>query len=297
MKNKTTVIFILGVFFYQISSFAFSYDISPISNNFKKEMIAYGTYKSNCPVPPSRLRKIIFSYYDFEHNIHDDGILIVMDAVADNVVNIFKELYENQFPIHKSKQIELYGGDDTLSLDDNNTSCFNCRLVVGGSELMSIHSYGLAIDINPWQNPYIVPDKEDDKKALVLPSKGLLYLNRTNLRPGMVEVIVHIFEKNGFTVWGGKWNNPIDWQHFQPPRSVAKILATMDPNDAKKFFKLYTTNNSLFSKVPHDDQDFIDLYQKSRKSFMNVLQNNFEALNKLEPAAAIAFVKEKIQDL
>ena len=243
---------IISCILYSPTPYAFVYSISPIDNNLKKEMIQKGTYNPKCPVPPNRLKKVVFSYYDFEKNIHNDGTLIVMDAVAEHVVNIFKELYENQFPIQKVRRIELYGGDDALSLEDNNTSCFNCRSVVGDSALPSVHSYGLAIDINPWQNPYVGADKADHKKALILPTQGISYLNRTNLRPGMVEKIVNIFEKNGFTVWGGKWNSPIDWQHFQTSRIVANLLAIMNYNDAKTFFTLYAKNPILFNKIPYE---------------------------------------------
>lgn len=289
----STIIF--TIFIYSSASYAFNSKIYPIDNNLKNDMLKHGTYTSKCPVPPNRLKKIVFSYYDFEKNIHHDGTLIVMDAVAEHVINIFKELYEKQFPIHKINRIELYGGDDELSLEDNNTSCFNCRSIVGDTTLPSIHSYGLAIDINPWQNPYVTNDKTSDKKALILPSKGLSYLNRKNLRPGMAEQIVHIFEKNGFTVWGGSWNSPIDWQHFQTSRTVANLMAIMSYNDAKTFFKLYAKNPTLFNKVPHEQKDFIDLYKSSRMIFMKILKNKFDVLNQLEPNDAIFFLKKQIK--
>lgn len=279
---------------YSSISYAFTSKIYPIDQNLKNDMIKHGTYNPKCPVPPNRLRKIVFSYYDFEKNIHNDGTLIVMDAVAEHVINIFKELYENQFPIHKIRHIELYGGDDELSLKDNNTSCFNCRAIVGDNKLLSMHSYGLAIDINPWQNPYINTDITYDQKALISPMQGLSYLNRANLRPGMTEQIVHIFAQNGFTIWGGRWNSPIDWQHFQTSRAVANLLAIMNYNDAKIFFKLYAKNPTLFNKISYEQKDFIDLYKSSKILFMNVLKNKFEILNKFEPHDALSFLKEQM---
>jgi hypothetical protein len=80
-----------------------------------------------------------------------------------------------------------------------------------------MHSYGLAIDINPVQNPYLSIGENGIVK--VHPSAGVEFLNRSNIRPGMLEPVIHIFEKYGFTVWGGKWNNPIDYHHFEVPRS------------------------------------------------------------------------------
>ena len=35
----------------------------------------------------------------------------------------------------------------------------------------------------------------------------------------MVEPIVEIFKKHGFSEWGGDWNSPIDYHHFQVPRN------------------------------------------------------------------------------
>ncbi|NND35346.1 MAG: M15 family metallopeptidase, partial [Saprospiraceae bacterium] len=77
----------------------------------------------------------------------------------------------------------------------------------------SSHAYGAAIDINPGQNPYVLnPDQSDFK---VFPSGGERFLDRGNIRIGMVEPIVHIFKKHGFTEWGGEWESPLDYHHFQ----------------------------------------------------------------------------------
>lgn len=113
----------------------------------------------------------------------------------------------------------------------------------------------------------------------------------------MAEQIIHIFEKNGFTVWGGKWNSPIDWQHFQTPRGIAQLLAAMTYADAKSFFNLYAKTPILFNKMPHERNDFIHLYQSSQSLFMQVLKNNFDTLSELEPDNAILFLKEQIKIL
>ncbi len=80
----------------------------------------------------------------------------------------------------------------------------------------------MAIDINPIQNPYLKPSSEGAK---VLPPMGSFYINRDNIRAGMVEPIKEIFLNNGFTLWGGNWNDPIDWMHFQVTREAAEKLA------------------------------------------------------------------------
>jgi len=61
-------------------------------------------------------------------------------------------------PLKKLLLIDEYGGDDDLAVADNNTSCFNYRVVAGSTKL-SRHALGLAIDINPFYNPYVTyPD-------------------------------------------------------------------------------------------------------------------------------------------
>ena len=57
------------------------------------------------------------------------------------------------------------------------TGSFACRPVRGGTEY-SQHAYGLAVDLDPFQNPY----HRDD---LVLPELASSYLDRW-LRPGMI---------------------------------------------------------------------------------------------------------------
>ena len=88
-----------------------------------------------------------------------------------------------------------------------------------------MHSYGLAIDINPVQNPFIMIDKTSNN-IKVLPGQSVDFLNRHNKQEGMVEPIVEIFRKYGFSEWGGNWNTPIDYHHFQVPRkAVAELIA------------------------------------------------------------------------
>jgi len=202
-----------------------------------------GVWKSNCPVPIDRLRIVRLSYWDFEEQEHRDGELMVLDAVAEPVLQIFKALYAQKFPLAKVRLMDHYQGDDTKSMEDNNTSCFNCRSIIGGSTL-SLHAYGLAIDINPIQNPFIQFPEGKDQRAIAIysPDKGRQYANRLQhrpdkpYRPGMAEQIIDVFKENGFTSWGGHWDTPIDYQHFQVPRTMADHLIKMSPEEATAFF-------------------------------------------------------------
>ncbi|GAB4162598.1 MAG: hypothetical protein Tsb006_0970 [Rickettsiaceae bacterium] len=191
------------------------FDIQELPENIAKDMQVNNIWNPDCPVSIDRLRLVYVSYYDFEGKIKL-GQLITLDQVSEAVLRIFEGLIKLQFPIQSVKLINEYNGNDELSMEANNSSCFNFRNIAG-SKRLSMHSYGLAIDINPVQNPYIVIG--ENGSADVFPKQGAEFLNRNNKRPGMVEPTVAIFHENGFSEWGGHWNKPIDYQHFQVPRS------------------------------------------------------------------------------
>jgi len=189
------------------------------------------------PFSYERLRMLTLSYYDFKGNEHNDGKMVVLDAAANHVLTIFKALHAKKFPLHKIQLIDNYEGVDKHSLDDNNTSCFNSRLIaIPGSNKLSIHAYGLAIDINPIQNPFILLDKKTSAPEYH-PAASVQFADRKKIKPGMAEEMIAIFAKNGLNVWGGDWDDPIDYQHFQVSRPAAELLAAMDTETAKDFFE------------------------------------------------------------
>ncbi|KKB96801.1 hypothetical protein SZ25_00110 [Candidatus Arcanobacter lacustris] len=197
------------------------FSISAIPNHITEDMVQKNIWNEKCPVGIKRLKLLNLSYYDFEGNHHQDGKMIIIDAMAEKVLAVFKELHKRKFPIAKIKLINDYNGDDELSMIDNNTSAFICREVTGGGRI-SLHSYGVAIDVNPVQNPYISINNLVTK---VSPKEGANYINRTNIRAGMVEPVVDVFTNNGFSIWGGTWNDPVDWMHFQLTRAEAENLS------------------------------------------------------------------------
>jgi hypothetical protein len=106
--------------------------------------------------------------------------------------------------------VDEYKGDDDVSMADNNTSAFNYRDVVDSKGVLSKHSYGVAIDINPIQNPYI-------KGKKISPASGTNYVNRKKFQNGMIiknDVCYKAFKDRGWT-WGGEWKTMKDYQHFQ----------------------------------------------------------------------------------
>lgn len=166
------------------------------------------SWKKEAPVGLGDLRYVQVTYWGFDGKEHI-GELIVNREVAEEAVEIFRELYTAKFPIEKIRLIDEYNADDELSMEDNNSSALNFRPIMGTNKL-SKHSYGLAIDINPVQNPYITKDK-------VLPPNSLEYVDRSNVRKGMIvegDVCYNAFTSRGWT-WGGSWKTMKDYQHFQ----------------------------------------------------------------------------------
>jgi hypothetical protein len=201
-----------------VSSELFS--INNIPADIIEDMKQKKIWQATCPVSLEQLKMLKLSYIDFTGATKHDGKMIVHEAVAERTIIIFKKLFQLKFPINKIKLINDYNGDDELSMQDNNSSAFMCREITGGGRA-SLHSYGVAIDINPVQNPYLKPNQHS---VTLLPIEGKDYLNRINIRPGMVEPIAEIFIQQGF-IWGGTWNDPVDWMHFQLPREEAEKLS------------------------------------------------------------------------
>lgn len=158
------------------------------------------------------LRYLHIMHYDFEGNLAE-GELICHNYIAQDLLEIFYELYLNEYQLERVTLIENYGGDDTLSMIDNNTSCFNYR-VVDNTTNLSKHAYGLAIDINPFYNPYVT---YPDGKIRISPPGSEPYADRDADFPYKInesDLCYKLFKERGFT-WGGDWNSMKDYQHFQ----------------------------------------------------------------------------------
>jgi len=159
-------------------------------------------------ITPGDFRYVHVLHIGADGNVHG-GELIVNKKIAEDITDIFIKLYEAGYRIEKIKLIDEYNGDDDLSVQDNNTSSFNFRFVAGSKHL-SKHSLGMAIDINPLYNPYIVNGKVADW--------GAPYTDRTKDFPYKMtkdDLCVKLFKQHGFK-WGGDcWKNTLDYQHFE----------------------------------------------------------------------------------
>jgi hypothetical protein len=183
-----------------------------ISQEVKDRMIGK-SYKDNCSVPFDDLRYVKVLYYGFDHETHE-GELIVNKAIAEDIVEIFEELYDLKYPIERMVLVDEYAADDNASMAADNTSAFNYREIDDGSGRLSNHSYGLAIDINPLYNPYV---RKIDGETYVSPENGAEYADRSQDCPFYVtegDACYKAFTDRGFT-WGGDWKTQKDYQHFQ----------------------------------------------------------------------------------
>lgn len=142
------------------------------------------------------------------------GEIVVNKQIATDILQIFRQLYEAAYPIERMVLIDNYGADDDASMRANNTSGFNYRFVAGTSTV-SKHGQGLAIDINPFYNPYVKQRK--DGKLIVRPANASAYTNRSKKSRYMIQkgdLCYRLFTARGF-VWGGAWRSCKDYQHFE----------------------------------------------------------------------------------
>jgi hypothetical protein len=168
---------------------------------------ARSTWRPGCPVGLDDLRYVTVTFWGFDGEPHA-GEMLVHRSAAEAVAGVFRRLFEDRFPIedmHVTTAAELDAPDTG---DGNATAAFVCRATRGGSR-WSEHAYGLAVDINPFHNPYV-------RDGGVIPGLASSYLDRSRVRPGMLVPgggSIEAFAGIGWE-WGGGWTDPIDYMHF-----------------------------------------------------------------------------------
>lgn len=168
------------------------------------------SWRPECPLGPAQLRRISLDYLGFDGKTHR-GELIVHEDLVEEVIAIFGNLHRLSYPIERMRTVDQYpGADDELSMEDNNTSAFNCRSIPGSTHWAQ-HAYGRAIDLNPRINPCLYAD------GTIQPVNAADYLERHRTDPGLLHAgdpAVRTFTDQGWQ-WGGAWTNPVDYQHFE----------------------------------------------------------------------------------
>ena len=187
---------------------------SALTDEIKEKItgISYPASDEEAEISYEDLSVVHVQYYDFSGNVQE-GELVCNQAIAQDLVEIFEALFEKKYPIEKIRLVDEYGGDDESSMADNNSSCFNYR-VVAGTKHLSNHAYGLAVDINPLYNPYITTR---NGRTVVSPAGSEAYTDRSadfDYKIDENDLCYKLFTEHGFT-WGGAWTHSKDYQHFE----------------------------------------------------------------------------------
>lgn len=171
------------------------------------------SYKAHCPLPLTDLRYVKVLHCNAEGK-PQLGELLCHKNIATDLVDIFKNLYKAHYRIERMILIDAYGADDERSMSANNTTCFNFRYVAG-TQRLSNHSKGCAIDINPLYNPYVKRSKNG--VLHVSPAAARPYADRSKkfaYKIDTTDLCYREFIRHGF-VWGGAWKRSKDYQHFE----------------------------------------------------------------------------------
>lgn len=170
-------------------------------------VLARSSWTRKCPVAATSLRYVTVGFRGFDGRAHT-GELLVNARAADQLVTVFRKLFAAGFPIERMRITSAAKLNAASTGDGNTTESFACR-PVRGQAAWSQHAYGLAVDLNPFQNPY-------QKGRVVLPELATAYLDRGDARPGMVRPggpAVKAFAAIGWG-WGGDYGSLKDYMHF-----------------------------------------------------------------------------------
>ncbi len=170
-------------------------------------VLARSSWTSDCPIAAADLRYLTVGFRGFDGRAHT-GELLVNARAADDLVAVFGQLFAAGFPIERMRISSAAELNAPPTGDGNTTEVFACR-PARGQTAWSQHAYGLAVDVNPFQNPY-------HKGQVVLPELSTAYLDRAQARPGMVQPgvpAVRAFAAIGWK-WGGDYRSLKDYMHF-----------------------------------------------------------------------------------
>ncbi len=192
----------------------FHSSIEPLPRPVQAQLKAAGAWQKGCPVPLSELRLLTVSHRGWRGKTRT-GQLIVNERAARPLARVFRQLYALHFPIHHMRLADAYGPRRDRPRDGDVSGSFECRQAVPspctggrGTGSWSMHAYGLAVDLNPVENPYVGCGQSRDPKAR-------RYRDRSKHRRGMVtRRVVGAFRSIGWG-WGGSWTgNTKDYMHF-----------------------------------------------------------------------------------
>ncbi len=225
MKILLRAVVLIAVVFHATCIYAdtnFTGEITPIPEKIKKQMTEI-TWKKGCPVKLDQLSYLRLSFWGFDNKPHI-GELIINKAIAKDTVAVFKGLFEVRFPIESMKLPSSYYKTPDDPSKNNNSSAFCFRKDTQSPKKFSIHSYGLAIDLNPFYNPALVANGK------VEPEGADKYLNRKLKHKGMIyqgDKVFQIMTKHGWA-WGAYFRQGTDPMHFEKIINRQYIIKSLE---------------------------------------------------------------------
>jgi hypothetical protein len=192
----------------------FHSSVEPLSQPVRAQLKKEGFWHKGCPVGLSDLRLLTVTYHGFDRRTHT-GQLVVNRSAARPLERVFRRLYRMRFPIRHMALADMYGPKRGRPRDNDVTGSFDCRQAVpspctggSGTGSWSMHAYGLAVDLNPVENPYVGCGQSRDPSSRP-------YFDRSRHRRGMVtRRVVDAFRAIGWG-WGGSWTGSTkDYMHF-----------------------------------------------------------------------------------
>jgi hypothetical protein len=192
----------------------FQSSVQPLPQPVRAQLQTGGFWHKGCPVALSDLRLLTVSYRGFDGQAHT-GQLVVNERAARPLAGVFGRLYRLRFPIRHMALADMYGPARDRPSDGDVSGSFECRQAVPspctggrGTGSWSMHAFGLAVDLNPVENPYVGCGQSRDPAAR-------RFFDRSRHRSGMVtQRVIAAFRSIGWG-WGGSWaGNTKDYMHF-----------------------------------------------------------------------------------
>jgi hypothetical protein len=192
----------------------FQSSVQPLPQPVQTQLKAAGVWHRGCPVGLSDLRLLTVSHRDFRGRTQT-GQLVVNRAAAAPLQRVFRRLYALHFPIRHLTLADAYGPVAQRPKDGDISGSFECREAVPspctggrGTGSWSMHAYGLAVDLNPVENPYVGCGQSRDPTARRFRSRSRHYRGMVTRR------VIAAFRSVGWG-WGGAWaGNTKDYMHF-----------------------------------------------------------------------------------
>ncbi|MCT4575601.1 MAG: M15 family metallopeptidase [Alphaproteobacteria bacterium] len=253
--------------------------ITNLSQHDKQLMIEKEYWTENHPLKLTRFKKIQVPYWDFKNRSHQNGQIIMLDVVSESVERAFNELYHHKFPIKQIKPHHEFNISDTTGKLNSTNGLQRFRKVVSddpSKNIVSLHSFGLALDINYFQNPFIGKSSNPKNisaqttESIVWPKESIKYLNpdriayiednnskfskchlfwpkskaenlqiyKKNIMGQVTPLVRNILYNNGFIINGAyDWHFPIDLHHFQAgSRPFCEKLASVDKQTGQEMW-------------------------------------------------------------